>query len=296
MPTFVPVTYTYVSYGSGGPHARRPRGANAGFVTLDSFSDNNVEQGTPCPANPRLVPNPYPHDGVTYSFALVNISGGDPTKPSTNNPSTNIAKLPSVTVGTSPIEILVVYLPPAGPPPPPPYDYGASVDALYETSNTLVNNIFVGSVSPTPPNSGSQLVDEANVNGWVDTTKGPETIDALQQIVPTGSFPNQVTAVFNKWVNLGSPQSPPSGLNFAAAQGTSYILLALYNAPPPPPPLTQCQILLNTYFTLRNKGGIPPISVCESMLKGFAENHCSGQEYTDAINQLNTWIHSPPPR
>ena len=295
MPTFVPVTYTYVSYGSGGAHTRRPRGANAGFVTLDSFSDNNAQEGKQFTPLHRLVPPTYSGNGVTYSFALVNVAGWDSTKGTTNNPSTNNADLPSVTVGSSPIEILVVYLAPGGPPTSPP-DYGASVDALYETSNTLVNNIFVGSVSPTPPNSGSQLVDEANVNGWVDTTKGPETIDALQQIVPTGGFPNQVTADFHKWVNLLSPQLPPSGPNFAAAQGTSYILLALYNAPPPPPPLTQCQILLNTYFTLRNKGGIPPISVCESMLKGFAENHCSGQEYTDAINQLNTWIHNPPTR
>ena len=139
---------------------------------------------------------------------------------------------PPATVGAAAIVVLVVYLPVSSNG-PPPSDFGATIDAFDESTNLLVDDIFV-TASP----DGGQT-DSGNFDGWVDTTSNAETITAYGTITPSGPDPNQVTAVFDKWVNL-QPTSTKgiiiagADLDLKVSEKTNVYALAFYKTPPPP--------------------------------------------------------------
>jgi len=286
MPT--PVTYNYVAYDASGPHIRQPgRGASTGFTQLlDPFSGGSYTSGDVYPVpHTSLLPT-IPLTGTIFKFAFVNVSGG--VAPETNNPSTDVTLPPSVTVGTSPILILVVYVPEGtnggiG-------TDGATIDAFDESLNTLVNDTFV-TVSPN-----TALTANANVQGFVPTASA-ETIMALETIVPTaGVLAPQATAVFDKWVDLNNKALPPAGLEFAASANSNPNLLAFYRTPPASPPLTQCQIELNSYNALPDKVGTP-VALLEQFLKALSA--CVGPQYEEAVAEIKRILagtQTPPTR
>ena len=215
------VTLEIVYYAGGsGPHTRQPRSTTqyGGFVPIDNLSGSlgdftgllHVTLGE----MQKTVTDPT--TGTVYTFAFVNISGGTPNGVNSFDPN---IEPPPVTVGSAPVTVLVVYLPPPNGNGKPLI--GASIDAFDETAGTLVDDNFV-TVAPDPDGS---LTTSGNVDGWVPTTN-TETIAAYAHITPTNDD-------FDKWVYLTSPEMPPAGLDFTAQQNTNYTVLALYKTPPP---------------------------------------------------------------
>jgi hypothetical protein len=232
MPHLVSVTYKYVLYRDFNS-TRQPRGANSGFTQLLLVPGGQYAQGSaymfPGPSLPQTIFDPT--FNFNFQFAFVNVSGG--VGPEQNNPSTDCTKVPSVTVGTAPIVVLAVYAeitPPFPEPTGPLGQSGANIDAFDLTSNELVNNTFVASVtSPAGPLGGMPAA--ANTSGRVNTSTGAQTITALRHIAPAaGIAPPVVTADFVQWIQAGSQQMPPAGLDFIANQGTSPLAFACYRS------------------------------------------------------------------
>ena len=222
----VALTYSSVYFGAAGPHERRPvrtPGGPGGFELISQKSGGTLQTGdqfqigVPLPAT-QLV------NGVTYNFAFVNVSGGTPSGAQISFDSANPP--PYVTVASSPINVLVLYVPPPGGGGPGVGGSGATIDSFDETTGSLFNDIFV-SVAPDP---GGALTTSGNDLGFVDTTNSQEAITAIS---PTSSG-----VIFDQWRIL-LPPGPVAGPVLTVGKGVSVIALAFYKAPPPPSPEQQ---------------------------------------------------------
>jgi hypothetical protein len=223
MPT---LTTQYVYFGSSGAHTRQPRATTSygGFTPIPGLNPSGtatLTSGTAFqagPAEPTLTAG-----DLSLAFAFTSVTGCTEGGLVSYVPSTP----PAVgTVGTSPILVLYVYLPVGG---GPGGDSGAVIDAFNETTGSLVDNDFV-TVSPDP---GGTLTNEANVDGWVDTTDGAFTITADHpNIGPYLALPTNAT--FDQWVDLSNPTPPTSlisGASLTPAEGVTVYALAFYKNP-----------------------------------------------------------------
>jgi hypothetical protein len=234
MPT---LTTQYVYFGASGDHTRQPRATTSygGFLPIPGLNPSGTSTlvtGSPFQSNP--VEPTQVAGGVTYEFAFTSVTGcveGGRVSYVCSTPT------PAGTVGSSPIVVLVVYVPTGGG--PGTGDTGAVIDAFNETTGSLVDNNFV---TVSPDSVGNPVTYNANVNGWVDTEDTAYTITADHpNIGPYLALPT--SALFDQWVVLTNP-SPPMGLvsganltpgvggaNVAKGGGTVYAL-AFYRNPP----------------------------------------------------------------
>jgi len=222
------LTTQYVYFGASGSHTRQPRATTSygGFTPIPGMNPSGtatLTTGTPFqpgPQDPTLTAG-----GLNLAFAFTSVTGCTEG----GLVSFVAATPPPVgTVGTSPILVLVVYVPVGGP--SGPGDTGAVIDAFNETTGSLVDNDFV-SVSPDP---GGTLTSEANVDGWVDTTSSGYTITADHPNI--GSYLALPTnALFDQWVDLTDPSPPASlvsGASLTPGKGVTVYALAFYKNPP----------------------------------------------------------------
>jgi hypothetical protein len=219
----VALTYSYVYFGAAGPHERRPvrtPGGPGGFEPISQKSGGTLQTGDQFQIGVPLPPT-QSVGGVTYAFAFVNVSGGTPSGAQVSFDSTNPP--PYVTVASSPINVLALYVPPPGRSGNGNGGSGATIDSFDETTGSLFNDIFV-SVAPDPEGI---LTASGNNQGYVDTTNSQEAITAIS---PTSSG-----VIFDQWRTL-VPPAPDAGPVLTVGKGVSVIALAFYHAPPPPSP------------------------------------------------------------
>jgi hypothetical protein len=293
MPT---CTLDYVYFGGGRGRTRRPRTNTAfgGLTPIDALSGSfPLGAGTwPIPRgwypNTQPLPATSTTNATTLQLAFVNVSGaltgnqtwlaGSPIPPS------------ELTVGATPITLMIVYVPvPEGSGPGAP-DTGASIDAYDESTGTLVDDLFV-TVSPDNGQTTS-----GNNNGWVDTTNADETITANASITPTGRDPDQAVGDFDKWVNLQNPLSQlGSGAEFKALKGTNYYAFALYKSPPPPPQPDRChQLAADTQALIAKEGALNiPIGVREQTKSALLA--CEHELGAARVNALIAELFPPQP-
>jgi hypothetical protein len=226
MPT---LTTQYVYFGSSGAHTRQPRAITSygGFTpipTLNPSGTATLTTGSAFQAGP--VDAAMVIAGVDYVFAYQNVSGLN------EGPQVSyVASTPPTagTVGTTPVLVLVVYVPEGGGPGGP--DTGAVIDAFNESIGSLVDNNFV----TVSPDSGGTLTDEANTDGWVDTTSSGSTITADHPNI--GAYSTDPTnLLFDRWVvltNATPPATLVSGANLTPGKGEMVYALAFYKAPAP---------------------------------------------------------------
>src|SRR4029077_8858101 len=110
----VALTYSYVYFGAGGPHQRRPvrtPGGPGGFALISQKSGGTLQTGDQFQIGVPLPPTQLVNR-VSYNFAFVNVSGGTPSGAQVSFDSANPP--PFVTVASSPISVLIVYVPPLG--------------------------------------------------------------------------------------------------------------------------------------------------------------------------------------
>jgi hypothetical protein len=223
MPT---LTTQYVYFGSDGSHTRQPRAVTSygGFTPIPGLNPSGtatLATATPFqagPAEPTLTVG-----ALNLTFGFTSVTGcteGGLTSFVAGTPP------PVGTVGTAPIVVLYVYVPvgvggPGG--------SGAVIDAFNQTTGALVDNDFV-SVSP---DSGGTLTNEANAEGWVDTTSSGYTITADHpNIGPYMALPTNAT--FVQWVDLldaAPPTSLISGASLTPGKGVTVYALAFYLNP-----------------------------------------------------------------
>jgi hypothetical protein len=224
MPT---LTTQYVYFGSSGAHTRQPRATTSygGFTPIPGLNPSGtatLTSGTAFQAGPAEATLTVGTLSLVFAFTSVTgcTEGGLLSYAAGTPPSVG-------TVGTSPILVLYVYLPVGG---GPGTTSGAVIDAFNETTGSLVDNDFV-SVSPDP---GGTLTNEANVDGWVDTTDSGYTITADHpDIGPYLALPTNAT--FDQWVDLSNPTPPTSlisGASLTPAEGVTVYALAFYKNPP----------------------------------------------------------------
>jgi hypothetical protein len=224
MPT---LTTQYVYFGSSGAHTRQPRATTSygGFSPIPGLNPSGtatLTSGTAFQAGPAEATLTV--GALSLAFAFTSVTGcteGGLVSYTAATPP------PVGTVGTSPILVLYVYLPVGGGGGP---ETGAVIDAFNQTTGSLVDNDFVA-VSPDP---GGTLTNEANVDGWVDTTDSGYTITADHpDIGPYLALPTNAT--FVQWVDLADPSPPTSlisGASLTPGQGTMVYALAFYKNPP----------------------------------------------------------------
>jgi len=110
-----------------------------------------------------IVDNP---DGsqLTYQFAFVNVTGGDPSPASSTDPNNP----PAIQIGEDPVVVLVVYVPVEGPGIAPANDSGATIDAFDESTNLLVDDDFVIAYAPPGQTTtkDAEQTTSGNVSGW----------------------------------------------------------------------------------------------------------------------------------
>ena len=225
MPT---LTTQYVYFGASGAHTRQPRATTSygGFTPIPGLNPSGtaiLATGTPFQAG--LVEPTLSAAGTSFIFAFQSVSGlteGGQVSYVASTPP------PVGTVGTSPVLVLVVYVPQGIP--DGNGDPGAVIDAFNETTGALVDNSFV---AVTPDDSGDSITDTANVDGWVDTKNTAYTITADHpNIGPYASLPT--TATFDQWVVLTDPNPPTSlvsGANLTPGKGGTVYALAFYKNP-----------------------------------------------------------------
>jgi len=199
------LTYQWV-YFQAGPHRRQPppRASNGGFVELPTraqwgptgvITGQQVQWGGVLQKD-WIVDNP---DGsqLTYQFAFVNVTGGDPSPASSTDPNNP----PAIQIGEDPVVVLVVYVPVDGPGIAPANDSGATIDAFDESTNLLVDDDFVIAYAPPGQTTtkDAEQTTSGNVSGWVDTWSTGETIAAYPRI---SEYTNNPSPDFDKWVNL----------------------------------------------------------------------------------------------
>jgi hypothetical protein len=222
----VALTYSYVYFGAGGPHERRPvrtPGGPGGFELISQKSGGTLQTGDQFQIGVPLPPTQLVN-GVTYNFAFVNVSGGTPSGAQVSFDSANPP--PYVTVASSPINVLVLYVPPLDGGGDGDGGSGATIDSFDETTGSLFNDIFVS----VAPDAGDVLTTSGNNLGYVDTTNSQEAITAIS---PTSSG-----VIFDQWRIL-LPPGPDVGRVLTVGKGVSVIALAFYKAPPPPSPEQQ---------------------------------------------------------
>jgi len=248
------LTYQWV-YFQAGPHRRQPppRASNGGFVELPTraqwgptgvITGQQVQWGGVLQKD-WIVDNP---DGsqLTYQFAFVNVTGGDPSPASSTDPNNP----PAIQIGEDPVVVLVVYVPVEGPGIAPANDSGATIDAFDESTNLLVDDDFVIAYAPPGQTTtkDAEQTTSGNVSGWVDTWSTGETIAAYPRI---SEYTNNPSPDFDKWVNLlpsseGVTIGGTDNADLTVSIKTSAYALAFYknNARPlviehVPPHLTQ---------------------------------------------------------
>jgi Carboxypeptidase regulatory-like domain len=208
------VTYQYVSF-SGGPHQRQPtRSGSGGFTLIESSQGGTPLGGTFAapPPPPTLTVGPN-----TFYFSFMTVSGGSLTA---GGPVVGLTSLnsnvppPPVYVGSTPINVIVVYVQLGGPPSP-----GATIDEFDETIGEPINDTFV-TVTPDP----GGYTTSANVDGFVPTTSSAEQIVAYPTTLPTG-------VDFVGWLNLGPPAVMNPSPTLPVAEGQSVWALAFYQMP-----------------------------------------------------------------
>ena len=195
------LTIAYVYFGASGSHTRQPRAITSygGFTPIPGLTGGTATLPTGTPYQPPPTSENLTVGTLNLQFAFTNVSGcieGALTSP----PGTT--QPPLGTVGTDPIVVLYVYVPVGG----GGGESGAVIDAFDATTNSLVDNDFVKSVSPDP---GGTLTTEANVDGWVPTTDSGCTITADHpNIGAYMAWPT--TPLFAQWRDLTDPAPPPS--------------------------------------------------------------------------------------
>jgi hypothetical protein len=141
--------------------------------------------------------------------------------------------------------------------PHPPTDSGASIDAFFEGTSSYIDNNFVAC---TPDNGATS---SGNNYGWVDTWTTSETITASEFVAPDGVDPNEVSAVFDRWIDLANPTQSAefNGKILTAAKANNYYALALYKVDP-------CQSW-RTLLANFNIGDFPNAAAAEKALIGI---------------------------
>ena len=206
------VTYQYVYFGYTGAHQRRPRlNPLGGFVSLNlQVGTETLLPDSPFSVSTVSLPSTLPGG---YTFAFVNVSGlreGGLMSTDVNSP-------PHGTAGDSPINVLVVYMPPGGPG-GNGNDWGAVIDAFDETTGTLVSDLFI----TANPDNGQ--TNNGNIEGFVDTTNSAEAITAYHHITDSDAY-------FNRWVDLSNPNNIIIGSTLNVAKKTTVYALAFYRNP-----------------------------------------------------------------
>ena len=215
------LTYSYV-YFAAGKHQRQPRSASGpgGFTLIQSIEGGTLASGDKFAIGAQ--PDTQQVGNQTYSFGFVSITGGTPSGLiglDSNTPP------PLVTVGSSPIVVLVVYVPDGVIGGPPGHDSGATIDSFNETAGALFSDTFVS----VAPDQGGALTTSGNVYGWVDTWTSAETITALTPTSPTN-------VVFDRWGILGPAGGATISMaNLKVPAQANVSALAFYKIPPPPP-------------------------------------------------------------
>src|SRR5271165_6524656 len=246
----VALTYSYVYFGASGPHERRPvrtPGGPGGFELISQKSGGTLQTGDQFEIGVPLPPTQLVNR-VTYNFAFVNVSGGTPSGAQVSFDSANPP--PFVTVASSPINVLVLYVPPPGGNGGPPGGSGATIDSFDETTGSLFNDIFV-SVAPDP---GGVLTTSGNNLGFVDTTNSKEAITAIS---PTSSG-----VIFDQWRILLPPGPVETGRVLTVGKGVSVNALAFYKAPPPQPP-DPCSQAVAFLQQIIKDHGLPPLLLAQ---------------------------------
>lgn len=240
--TDITCTFNYLYFQGGAGHVRRPR-QNPPAGGLIPIPGNNLggprpeTSGTPISADQLAPPWQLPVGQGFVHLVFISISGAQsgnqtwivPETYSSLGPVAVGESIGNVIPGAAPMTVDFVYGPlVTSGNPAPPTDSGASIDCYYVGTSTLVDNLFV-SVSPD-----NGATNSANNDGWVDTWTTAETITADTLISPEGSDPNQVSALFLKWVDMAAPWQSAEfkGAVFTAAEKTNYYALALYRADP----------------------------------------------------------------
>jgi hypothetical protein len=154
--------------------------------------------------------------GNSYAFAFMNVSGLVGGGLTSFDPST---PPPAATVGTTPVNVLVVYLPVGG---SGGNSSGAIIDAFDETIGSLVDDTFVSVTTDGSSDSGATT--SGNVDGYVDTTASNETITAYTHITPTN-------ANFDQWRILATTSPTPPGTALTVDKGVTVYAFAFYKNP-----------------------------------------------------------------
>jgi hypothetical protein len=237
----VACSFNYVYFQGGSGHSRRPRSnPPAGGllpVPLANLSYTaGLPEGVPISTAAFDAPAQLQDGQDVVNYVFLSIAGAQSGNQTWIVPAgyplslTQLqAAIGNVVPGANPVTINFVYGPPVGSgPPPPPTDSGASIDCYFAGTASLVDNVFV-SVSP---DNGATAI--ANNDGWVDTWTTAETITADFYISPDGVDPNEVSAVFDRWINMLNPMdtSAFSGDVLNAAEKGNYYALALYRVDP----------------------------------------------------------------
>lgn len=267
-----PCAKNYLFFQGGPGHSRRPRPnpPTGGLIPIPGLSDTiYLTEGQPIGGTELLPSSVYQSGSGTANYIFLSISGAQSGNQTwiapqnyanllQQNQNELLVSIGTVIPGANPMTLTFVYGPPHSDiPPPPPQDSGASIDAFFEGTSSYIDNNFVAC---TPDNGAT---NSGNNYGWVDTWSDAETITASEFITPDGVDPNEVSAVFNKWIDLANPlQSAEfNGKILNAAKGDNYYALALYKVDP-------CQSW-RTLLANFNVGDFPNPVAAEKALLGI---------------------------
>jgi hypothetical protein len=228
-----PATYQYVYYSISGSHSRQPRtGTTPVLVNVPGVPEpgsNYCLTGEPFYVNPPAQSYPTsPASTESYQLSFINVLGLVEGGQIISNPATNNWSNPVGTVGTNPIDVLVVYILIGGSS-GPQTDWGITIDALDITTGNLISDTFAKVYDPGSSTPNAAETNTANVDGWVDTTAQTEKIiaDAPNSITyPGGATSNEV---FQQWQVLYGPVA--SGNNLTVKKQTDANALAFYKSP-----------------------------------------------------------------
>jgi len=183
------------------------------IVCYSQQPPNTYVTGTPFTA-----PFPFPPAGLPcipdYRFAFQSVTG----LVEGGQISTNIMAPCSGTVGTSPILVTNVYIPPGGT--GPGGESGAIIDAFNAETGQFCDDTFV----TVSPDSGGNLTSSGNVYGWVSSQGGDETITAYTHIMPSDMY-------FHDWQiveGTGTSADNASGAALTVGAGTNPYAFAFY--------------------------------------------------------------------
>jgi hypothetical protein len=176
--------------------------------------------GTAFAVNAVALPGNVDVSGTTYYFAFVNVSGLNEGGLTSFD---HLVPPPAGTVGTTPVKVLVVYLPKGG---GNGGTSGAVIDAFDETLGRLVDDNFV--TVTVNGSTNSALTNSGNVDGWVETANNAVVITAYASFYLVMEGLGTTQTGFDKWTNLQDPNSSPVGLNLSVGQGQTVYAFAFY--------------------------------------------------------------------